>query len=450
MVGFANDHPIEPFLEMCAQHSAVLPKENELELSRAEERLRTIAELQQKTQALENALRLRQSEERFRLLVEAVQDYAIFMLDPAGYIVSWNAGAQRIKGYHAAEIIGRHFSCFYGEQDVANRKPQIELEVATRDGRLEDEGWRIRQDGSRFWASVVITAIRDESGTLVGFGKVTRDFTERMQAQKALEQEMRERLEAQQKLHESENFLRQLSRNLLRTQDDERRRIGRELHDTLGQSLAAMKIILDCVKPAVAENEVTSQRISECLQLADDAIREVRTISYLLYPPMLEEMGLQLVIGWYLDGFSARSGIQTTFNAEADFGRLSRDAELALFRVLQESLTNLHRHSGSRTAEIRLFTDDDMAILEVKDHGKGLANIPSGELSQDWSVVPGVGLRGMHERMLQLGGRLDLVSTPEGTTISALLPLEQCASPQNSASQAAAEQALAEPSSAQL
>jgi PAS domain S-box-containing protein len=115
----------------------------------------------------------------YQLMVESVRDYAIFMLDPNGYIASWNRGAQRIKGYSADEIIGRHFSVFYGAEDVAARKPEWELEMAVRDGRFEDEGFRIRKDGTPFWASVVLTVVRDNDGTLLGFAKVTRDLTER-------------------------------------------------------------------------------------------------------------------------------------------------------------------------------------------------------------------------------------------------------------------------------
>ena len=122
---------------------------------------------------------LRQSEERFRLMVEAVKDYAIFMLDATGHIVSWNEGAERIKGYTEAEILGQHFSVFYPEDAIARNWPNRELEIAAQDGRLEDEGWRLRKDGTRFWSNVVITALRDETGTLVGFTKVTRDMTDR-------------------------------------------------------------------------------------------------------------------------------------------------------------------------------------------------------------------------------------------------------------------------------
>ncbi|HTI05589.1 MAG TPA: ATP-binding protein [Gemmatimonadales bacterium] len=123
--------------------------------------------------------------ERFRLLVESIRDYAIFTLDPEGHVTSWNAGAQRYKQYRADEIIGRHFSAFYTPEDVASGKPARELEVAAREGRIEDEGWRVRKDGTRFWANVVITALR-ENGRLVGFAKVTRDLTERMQNEERL------------------------------------------------------------------------------------------------------------------------------------------------------------------------------------------------------------------------------------------------------------------------
>ncbi|MGA3212197.1 MAG: PAS domain S-box protein [Terriglobales bacterium] len=131
---------------------------------------------------------LQRSEESFRLLVEGVKDYAILMLDPGGRVMSWNDGAERIKGYREEEIVGQHFSRFYTPEDIESGKPARELETAASSGRLEDEGWRVRRDGSRFWANVVITAIRDEEGAILGFSKVTRDFTDRMQAHEALQQ----------------------------------------------------------------------------------------------------------------------------------------------------------------------------------------------------------------------------------------------------------------------
>jgi PAS domain S-box-containing protein len=423
ITGFRNESHIEPFLKMCGEHSGVIPSESYLGIGSDQERLRTIAQLQQRAHVLEKELALRQSEERFRLLVEAVQDYAIFMLDPDGKVSSWNTGAERIKGYKSHEILGKHFSCFYPEEDVRSGKPQWELVIAAKEGRFEDEGWRIRKDGSSFWANVIITPFRDDTGKLLGFGKVTRDFTEKMQAQKALQKEVAERRDTQRQLHDSEKSLRQLSLHLLRTQDEERRRIGRDLHDSLGQYLAVLKMKLESVASSIGKkDDEAAQDIDQCIRLTQDSIKEVRTVSYLLYPPMLEEMGLGSAIPWYLDGFSARSGIKTVFDVETDFGRLPRDSELALFRVLQESLTNVHRHSESQTAHVRLMMREGMAVLEIEDAGKGISPQLLEQSGQDWMGAPGVGMRGMNERMRQLGGRLELVSKKGGTRVSAIVP----------------------------
>ena len=408
----------ETFLKICGEHSAVIPGEDYALLSTDDQRLRDIAYLQQQAQALEAEVALRRSEERFRLFVEAVQDYAIFMLDPEGRVATWNVGAERIKGYQAAEIVGRHFSCFYSEEDVRAGRPERNLEVATREGRAEDEGWRVRKDGSRFWADVVITALRDEAGKLVGFGKVTRDRTERMLADQAL-------AESQASLRRSEKSLRQLSLHLLRSQEEERRRIGREMHDSLGQYLSVLKMKLDSIGFASRSPGIPAikKEVAECSRLAEECVKEVRTISYLLYPPLLEEMGLKSAIPWYLGGFAKRSGIETSFEAPEDFPRLPNDVELVLFRVLQESLTNVHRHSGSATAEIRLERTGESVILTVTDHGKGMPGALLEQNSRDSMGAFGVGLRGMNERLQQLGGTLDITSSQAGTEVRAAVPV---------------------------
>jgi PAS domain S-box-containing protein len=389
-------------------------------LNTNDEQSRKTADLQKKAEIIQGQVELRLSEARFRNLVEVVRDYAIFMLDPEGRICSWNQGAERIKGFQASEIIGKHFSCFYPELDLLAGKPQHELETAIREGRVEDEGWRVRKDGSKFWATVVITAMRDESGELIGFSKVTKDNTERMLVLKALRDSRRE-------LHDSEDSLRRLSLHLLRTQDEERRRIGRDLHDSLGQTLSVLKMKLDSLAGSIGldSHDSRNQNIAACANLTEDCIKEVRTIAYLLYPPMLEEMGLKSAITWYLEGFSKRSGIRTTFDISAGFGRLPRHVETAIFRVLQESLTNVHRHSGSELAHVRLLTKGGMTVLEVSDEGKGLPQQYLGESRQDGLHVLGVGLRGMEERMRQLGGGLELFSSPQGTTMIASVPVEQ-------------------------
>lgn len=181
---------------------------------------------------------------------------------------------------------------------------------------------------------------------------------------------------------------------------------------------------LDVLQSDSDNEPPTGNRLKECLDLVEQSIREVRTISYLLYPPMLEEMGLKTAIPWYLDGFTKRSGIHTTFEVSEDFGRLPRDLELAIFRVLQEGLTNVHRHSESTTAHVRLVVKEGTLILEVTDKGKG---VPSEVLqsTQDAVGTLGVGLRGMNERMRQLGGKMELVSTEAGTTIRATIRVEE-------------------------
>lgn len=298
---------------------------------------------------------------------------------------------------------------FYPEEDKRNGKPEWELEVAAREGRFEDEGWRIRKDGSRFWANVTITALRDQSGKLVGFGKVTRDFTERMEAKEALAR--------------SERALRELSLHLLSSQDQERKRIGRDLHDSLGQLLAVLKLKLDSVASNLQRKpDLATQDIAACIRLADESIKEVRTVSYLLYPPMLEEMGLKSAIPWYLEGFSSRSGIKAIFTADEQFRRLSADAELAMFRVLQESLTNVHRHSGSKIAEVRLLTQNGNAVLEIEDKGKGFDPAVLEQAAEDWMGALGVGVRGMNERMRQLKGKLEIIDKETGTLVRATIP----------------------------
>jgi PAS domain S-box-containing protein len=409
MASCHGEKNIQPLVRVCAEHSAALFQDGDAFHRRSE-----------------GKIELRRTEERFRLLVDAVKDYAIFMLDVQGHISSWNTGAERIKGYAVSEIIGKHFSIFYPEEDLQAGKPARELEIAAKEGRFEDEGWRLRKDGSRFWANVIISAIRDESGELIGFGKVTRDYTERIKVSEVLRKEVAERTEAQRKLHDSEKSLRQLSLRLLQTQDEERRRIGRDLHDSVGQYLVGLKMKVDSLKSAALRNQrEDSCELAECSQLIEEAISEVRTISYLLYPPMLEELGLKSAVPWYLDGFTKRSGIKTTFEVSPEFDRIPSDLELALFRVLQESLTNVHRHSGSSTAIVRLLANDQAVILQVIDEGKGAQSKNLEDRAQDWMGTFGVGLRGMNERLRQLGGNLELTSIREGTTVTATLPLPE-------------------------
>lgn len=241
-----------------------------------------------------------------------------------------------------------------------------------------------------------------------------------------LKTEVAERKQAEINLHYSEQSLRELSNRLLRTQDEERRRIGRDLHDSLGQFLTVLKMGLNAATALLGQVEIQAaeKKLAECVDLTEECIKEARTVSYLLHPPMLEELGLQAAVPWYLEGFSKRSGIQTTLEIAPDFKRLPSDVELALFRVLQESLTNVHRHSESPVAHVRMLMKDGLVTIEVEDQGKGIAASSFGELKVSPSAV-GVGLRSMNERMRQLGGNLEIYSGENRTIIRATVPIAQ-------------------------
>jgi signal transduction histidine kinase len=236
-----------------------------------------------------------------------------------------------------------------------------------------------------------------------------------------LENEINERIVAERKLRASERSLRELSGCLLKMQDDERRHLGRELHDSIGQYLAVLKMGLEVLKVDTgASLSSGAQQFDECLRLVDQSIMEVRTMSYLLYPPMLEEMGLEIAISWYLDGFAKRSGVPAKLEMPQPVGRVQRETELAIFRILQESLTNLDRHSGSPTAQVRLSKTNGQLLLEISDQGKGIP-APVLESVQNVSGTMGIGIRGMTERMRQLGGKLEVISTSAGTTVKAMV-----------------------------
>jgi len=202
--------------------------------------------------------------ELYRLLIESVRDYAIFALDATGHILTWNVGARRLKGYTASDIIGRHFSVFYPPEDVAAGKPAWELEVASRDGRIEDEGWRVRKDGSRFWANVVITALRDREGRLVGFGKVTRDLTERRKKEeqgRQLAAELAAREVAEQRREEVEQLNAQLQQQALELEQqiEEAQQLTEELEISNVQLQEATESAEQAQRDAVAANAAKSE-----------------------------------------------------------------------------------------------------------------------------------------------------------------------------------------------
>ena len=216
---------------------------------------------------------------------------------------------------------------------------------------------------------------------------------------------------------QAEASLRTLSVRLLELQDQERRKFSRELHDSLGQYLVGAKMNLAMLGKSVPGNAI----VAECLKLLDQAMTETRTISQLLHPPLLDETGFGSAAKWYVEGFAKRSGVQTRLDMPEDLGRLPSSLELALFRVLQESLTNVHRHSKSKKADVSLRVSGDKVVLRVRDYGKG---IPADVLDRFRrnSAHGGVGLAGMRERIHELGGQLEMDSDSRGTQVVATLP----------------------------
>jgi PAS domain S-box-containing protein len=343
------------------------------------------------------------SDIHFRLLVDAVQDYAIFMLDPDGQVVSWNRGAQSIKGYVAGEIVGQHFSMFYTPEDVASGKPHAELALAASEGRIEDEGWRMRKDGSRFWANVTITAIRAPDGALHGFAKVTRDMTDRLRL-----------IELQ---HASA-----LSSHVQSAREDERTRIARELHDDLGQQLVALKMdvaLLD--QAATGDGKTACHALSQTIALQaqiDSIIASARRIAGGLRPPMLDDLGLGAALEWLAAEFRNRYGLVVTVQNMADQLSLSATAATAIFRVVQEALTNVTRHAEATQVRVEMRLAQNEFRLHVEDDGKG-TTLDGNRSSENF------GLLSMQERVRQLRGKIAFDSAPgDGFRIDVRFPIE--------------------------
>jgi signal transduction histidine kinase len=213
--------------------------------------------------------------------------------------------------------------------------------------------------------------------------------------------------------------IQELNGRLLQLQDEERRRLARELHDSTGQMLAALNINLTLMKDQAKDAGPQMSRIvEESGALTEELTRQIRTMSYLLHPPLLDEAGLESALRWYVEGFTQRSNIAVDLVVGDDVGRLASDLEIALFRVVQESLTNVHRHSGSRVAIVRIARDVEQVALEVRDEGK--STIVGRKI-----FTPGVGILGMRERLRQLGGNLEIYSDESGTLLRAFVPLPE-------------------------
>ena len=274
----------------------------------------------------------------------------------------------------------------------------------------------IEPDGEHTWLTVKFPVIDTEGRRLLA-GKAI-DITERKRAEDAV---VKARDELEQRVEERTAAARQLSARLLQMQDEERRRIARELHDSAGQMITALIMNIDQLKKSDAQKDERARLLSDSDTILQSLNKEVRTISHLLHPPLLDEVGLSSALQWYVDEFAKRSGITTTLELVADFGRVNSELEIAIFRIVQECLTNVHRHSSSPKAFVRLRRSNGAILLEIQDEGKG---IPPEKKSMILGYGPvGVGLRGMRERVLQLGGTLEIESEDIGTTVRAMFPI---------------------------
>jgi signal transduction histidine kinase len=264
-------------------------------------------------------------------------------------------------------------------------------------------------------ASSVIVAIGERS---------RRNLDTVRQSQENLEEQLRERAA---ELDIANQGLGNLTARLLQLQDEERRRIARELHDSAGQSLMALGMNLSNLGTEIERLAKSAKTVSDSVVLVNDMSRDIRTISYLLHPPLLDEAGLASALRWYIQGFTERSGIKVDLELPEDFERLPQDMETAIFRLVQECLTNIHRHSESPTASIGLIRSNGDVRIAVQDHGKGIPAHKRLELLS--AGTPGVGIRGMRERLRQLGGTLEINSdgNGSGTLVAVRLPVANAA-----------------------
>lgn len=364
---------------------------------------------------------LADSEERLRLLMQGVVDYAIVMLDPSGRVQTWNAGAERILRYSGSQAQAQGLASFYPEDEVQQGRPAADLERAARDGNHAVEGWRVRRDGSRFWALTVLNAIEAPDGGVRGFSMVLRDLSERrrIDEEKArvagqlrslnetLEQQValrtQELRQANTDLEETKLRLQQLSARIVEHQEQERRRVAYELHEDMAQSMSAIRI--DLVR---AQRDADSgQPLTDAIQLLDALIRQTRDMVGRLRPTMLDDLGLPEALEGELAYHAKRNGWATRLALEPDdgFPALPPKVATACFRVAQEALSNAARHAKAQRVEVALRIRGSALELAVQDDGVGF------DAQQHLAVEAAeesFGLAFMRERARQIDGELDI------------------------------------------
>ena len=380
---------------------------------------------------------LRASEHR-RLMALSAARVGGFVWDPKTGESELTAELQEILGFEAGPAKGGHSERWLSRVHEDDRAMVLErMKQSESSGEMDFEyRYHHPQRGLR-WLYVKGRMRADELGAN-GKGSseqdsagrkaygVVLDITERKQAEaelKLVHGELEARVSRRTaELRAAEASLRMLSGRLMQLQDEERRRISRELHDSSGQALAALSMCLSVVERESGKlSERAGRNLSDAARLVRELSQELRTMSHLLHPPLLDEAGLVSALRWFVEGFAQRSGIQVDLKLAPELGRLSEEMEIAIFRVVQESLANVHRHSGSKTAQVRVGRDAQKVTLEIRDQGLGLS--ANGNVEAPGPAVPGVGIQGMRERVRQLGGHFEIQSSEGATVVTAAIPL---------------------------
>jgi PAS domain S-box-containing protein len=381
--------------------------------------------------------RLEQQSRLFDITLSSITDFA-YIFDRSGRFIYVNQALLDLWGLKLEDAVGKNFyELKYPDELAARLQRQIQQVFETKNG-LTDETPYTSPTGAGGYYEYIFRPGFDREGNVEVVAGSTRDITERKRVEEELRQSQERfrilaetletnvqarTLELEQRNNEilmKSEQLRDLSVRLIETQDHERRRIARELHDSAGQTIAALLMNLSRIQTELKVCDPSLASLAEeTRKYAEDLSQEIRTTSYLLHPPLLDEIGLHAALNWYVEGLKQRSGLDVHLDIHSEFERQSRDIELTIFRILQECLTNIHRHSGSKTARIKIAREGANVIMEVVDAGRG---IPLKDLSriQDNS---GVGLRGIRERVRQFGGELRIESQEGlGTTVLVTLP----------------------------
>jgi PAS domain S-box-containing protein len=375
---------------------------------------------------------LRESEEQFRTFANSLPELC-WMASSDGRVFWYSDRWYEYTGTTPEQMLGWGWQSVHDPEMLPSVLERWSSSLAS--GKAFEMEFPLRgADGKfRWFLTRVIPFYKD--GTITRWYAANRNIDEQRRLLQSLS-EARDELEGRvaertAELRTATDSLRELSARLLRLRDEEQRRLARELHDSVGQLLAAIGMNIAVIS---SESDKLSPAAAKCVQenaeLIQQVSREIRTISHLLHPPLLDEAGLASALRWYVEGFAKRSGIEVDLQIPAELGRLPNQMEIALFRVVQECLTNIHRHSGSSTARVRILVEQNHFSLEIEDQGKGIAEEAQSLMEQSSPV--GVGVSGMRERLWQLGGTLDVRSSPRGTLVRAVLPIDSAA-PRNAA-----------------